>query len=237
MVARREAPEATGRSELISTPGDEAELLRRARDLAGRTLVDVARSLERMLPPDLGRHKGFVGRLIEDALGATASSRPRPDFEALGVELKTIPIDRRGRARESTFVATAPLESLSTMSWEDSPIRKKLARVLWVVVEADPEIAALERRIGSSVLWSPSAVEEAELREDFEDIVSVIAHGYIDSITAHRGKWLQLRPKAANARARRQGPDDEGGTSATLPRGFYLRRTFIQRLIDRHFAR
>jgi DNA mismatch repair protein MutH len=232
----REAPAATGRSELTA-PRHEDELLDRARSLAGRTIADVARTLERALPADLGRHKGFVGRLIEDALGATASSRPRPDFETLGVELKTVPIDRRGRARESTFVASAPLDALPQMRWEDSPVQKKLARVLWVVVEADPGIAAEERRVGSSILWSPSVEEESALREDFEDIVSVIAHGYIDSITAHRGKWLQLRPKAANARARRQGPDDEGGQRATLPRGFYLRRRFIQSLLDRHFSR
>ena len=59
------------------------------------------------LPPL--RAKGLAGTLIERALGASAGSTAEPDFPALGIELKTIPIDAAGRICESTFVCTIAL--------------------------------------------------------------------------------------------------------------------------------
>jgi DNA mismatch repair protein MutH len=41
----------------------------------------------------LKRDKGWIGILLELWLGASAGSKPEQDFAALGVELKTIPID------------------------------------------------------------------------------------------------------------------------------------------------
>lgn len=216
-------------------PTTEAELLERAHAIAGAPLGLLAAALERPLP-DLRRHKGFVGQLLEAALGATASTRPTPDFEAVGVELKTIPIDTRGAPRESTFVCTATLSEIGGREWTTSQVRKKLTRVLWIPVQAAPEVPAQDRRVGSPLLWSPSEEEEEVLRADWEDLVQLIAAGYVESITAERGTWLQIRPKGANARDRTWGADDEGDPMRTLPRGFYLRRTFTKALLERHFA-
>ncbi|MCK6549705.1 DNA mismatch repair endonuclease MutH [Myxococcota bacterium] len=221
----------------LAGPSSEAELLARARAIAGRTFEWLAAEQGRDVPEDLRRAKGWVGQLVETALGATASTRPTPDFDVLGVELKTIPIDRDGRPRESTYVCTAPLAEIARVEWEASPIRAKLARVLWIPVEADPATPLARRRVGSPLLWSPSPEEDAILRADFEELASLIAHGFVDSITAHRGRWLQLRPKAKDASVRTWGLDDAGAPERTLPRGYYLRRTFTERLLERYFAR
>ncbi|MBR7443185.1 DNA mismatch repair protein MutH, partial [Klebsiella pneumoniae] len=61
------------------------------------------------IPNDLKRDKGWIGVLLERWLGASAGSKPEQDFAALGVELKTIPIDSQGRPLETTFVCVAPL--------------------------------------------------------------------------------------------------------------------------------
>lgn len=63
----------------------ERELLERARRLAGRRIAEIAESLGLEVPADLRRHKGWVGNLIEKALGVTAGSAPVPDFEPLGI--------------------------------------------------------------------------------------------------------------------------------------------------------
>ena len=52
------------------SPASEAELLARARALAGRTLGEIAATHAFCLPPDLRGHKGVIGELLEIALGA-----------------------------------------------------------------------------------------------------------------------------------------------------------------------
>lgn len=216
-------------------PGSEAELLSRAERLAGFSLGAVARALEVAVPPDLRRAKGWVGQLMERALGATAGSRAAPDFDALGIELKTIPVRASGVPCESTFVCTIDLARVGAVSWEESLVRTKLSRVLWVPVEGERSIPIAARRIGTAFLWTPSAEEEAALRFDWEELSGVIGRGDVESITGHLGQLLQVRPKARDSRSRRRGIDTDGAMFAALPRGFYLRATFTERLIRERF--
>lgn len=216
-------------------PTTESALLTAAENLAGLTLGELATRLGEVAPPDLKRAKGWVGQLIERALGATAKSRAVPDFEALGVELKTLPVDRRGKPCESTFVCTIPLDVVGDVEWRDSRVACKLRRVLWVPVQGDRSTLVADRRIGSPLLWSASSEEEAWLRDDWENLGAMIVRGEHDSITGHLGKVLQVRPKAANSRARRLARDEDGGVILTLPRGFYLRARFTEQILNRHF--
>ena len=106
-------------------PATLAALLDRARSIAGHTVGELAAQLRMTLPESTTRGKGFVGMLVEDALGASAGSRSEPDFPALGVELKTLPMDARGRVLESTFVATIPLTAISGQDWDRSTIGRR----------------------------------------------------------------------------------------------------------------
>ena len=69
----------------LAPPRDEDELLARAHALAGRSLRGIAAEQGRPVPASLKAAKGFVGQLIEVALGADASTLPLPDFVELGV--------------------------------------------------------------------------------------------------------------------------------------------------------
>ncbi len=211
---------------IVAPPTSESQLLDRVRGLAGATVGEVASHLELTPPPDLTRHKGWVGQLFERALGATAASRDEPDFLELGVELKSLPVTADGRPVESTFVCTIPLGDLESVPWAHSRVRRKLARVLWLPFEGDRSIPVSFRRIGAGFLWSPSPVEEQALRDDWEELGGIIGRGGIESLTAHLGQFLQVRPKAATSRVRRRAIDDEGLITETLPRGFYLRTRF-----------
>src|SRR5687767_5542151 len=125
----------------VSAPSTELELVQRARALAGLTLAHVARRSGVAGPANPLRAKGLVGQLLERALGATAASRAQPDFESLGIELKTLPVDSRGRPTESTFVCTIALTEIGDVEWEHSRVRRKLSRVLWIPIEAEPALA------------------------------------------------------------------------------------------------
>jgi len=204
---------------------DELQLLARAASIAGRTILELCIDQGEVCPVDQRRHKGFVGNLIERALGTTAPvNTAGPDFDRLGIELKTIPMSRQGVPRESTFVCTANLSALSESSWEQSPVRRKLARVLWLPIEAESEVALCDRRVGRAILWSPSLEQDAQLAADWDELAARISSGEVESITAHVGRWLQLRPKAAHSRVLGRARDEHGAPLRARPRGFYLRR-------------
>jgi DNA mismatch repair protein MutH len=220
----------------LAPPADEAELLARARALSGLNLAEIAARFGLVAPPDLRRAKGFVGALVERALGATAGSRAAPDFEVLGIELKTLPVDSRGRALESTFVCTIPLTEIGEVEWASSRVRRKLNRVLWVPVQGERSITVAERRIGEPLLWSLSPETEAKLRFDWEELAGIIGRGDVETITGHIGRCLQIRPKARDSHARRRGVDVDGARFAALPRGFYLRASFTSEILRQNYA-
>ncbi len=216
-------------------PRDQTELLRRAQALAGCTIADVATQLGYNTGVDLRREKGWMGQLLEHALGATAGSAPAPDFPELGIELKTIPVDRHGRPLESTWVCVAPLLSADIVSWRDSLVYRKLRQVLWLPLLAERGLPLQERRIGQALLWQLSGDDEIVLQRDYEHLTERITLGDVAQISAHEGVALQLRPKAANKHVMTQGVGPDGAPIATAPRGFYLRRTFTTTLLQKHF--
>jgi DNA mismatch repair protein MutH len=218
------------------SPSSEAELLARAHGVAGESVARVAERVGLPVPADLSGHKGFVGHLLERWLGASAGSRPEPDFPELGVELKTLPVDATGKPYESTFVCVVGPSELSDVEWEASHVRRKLARVLFVPVEGDRSRRLAERRFGSALLWSPDPDETAALRFDWEELAGLVARLGFEGVTGHAGRVLQIRPKARDSHARRRAFDVGGAMVDALPRGFYLRPSFTGSIVRRHFS-
>lgn len=219
----------------VPPPENETVLMQRAAALAGQSLSELAANLGIKVPVDLRRDKGWVGTLIEQYLGAMAGSKAEQDFAHLGIELKTIPVDSLGRPLETTFVCVAPLTGNSGVNWQNSHLRYKLSKVLWVPVEGDRALPLATRRVGSPLLWTPSAEEELQLRADWEELMDMIVLGEVDKITARHGQYLQIRPKAANRKALTEAIGPDGRPIMTLPRGFYLKKTFTRALLARHF--
>ncbi len=210
--------------------------MERCRAVAGRSLGQLATQIGVEIPDDLRRAKGWVGQLVEAVLGADAASLAEPDFRTIGVEMKTVPLDFKGRPRESTYVCTVPLEQGIGETWATSWARRKLARVLWVPVEAERDLSLPERRLGTPFLWSPDPGQESILRTDWEELMEMVCLGQLESITARFGRALQIRPKAANARTMAAAIGPEGERILTNPRGFYLRPSFTRAILQQHFG-
>ena len=207
------------------------ELLTRAASLDGLRVGELALGLGLSLPAQPRLAKGHLGRLLELALGADAGSRAEPDFRALGVELKSVPVDDLGRVRESTFVCSLDLKQAAREEWETSRVRRKLDCVLWFPVQAGPTRPLAERHLGTPRLWRPSGVENALLRGDWEQLMGRIAAGGIDDINARLGRALQIRPKARGGWVRVDGRGPEGESLPVVPRGFYLRARFTESVL------
>lgn len=207
------------------------QLLSQAQSIAGLTFGELADELHIPVPIDLKRDKGWVGMLLERALGATAGSKAEQDFSHLGVELKTLPINAEGYPLETTFVSLAPLVQNSGVKWENSHVRHKLSCVLWMPIEGSRHIPLRERHIGAPIFWKPTTEQERQLKQDWEELMDLIVLGKLDQITARIGEVMQLRPKGANSRAVTKGIGKNGEIIDTLPLGFYLRKEFTAQIL------
>lgn len=215
----------------MTPPASLDELLERAHSLRGAALGAVLRGLGRTASVDPVRTKGSAGETLERALGASGGSSQVLDFPDLGVELKTIPVTAEGTPLESTYVCTLSLADAESQEWETSWVRAKLARVLFVPLVGAHGVGWQERTIGTPLLWSPTEAQDHVLRGDFDDVVGLIGVGRIEELTAHRGRWLQVRPKARDGSVRTIAWGAGGEPIATVPRGFYLRARFTGALL------
>lgn len=213
-------------------PRTERELLETTARIARRSLGELAREAGLPPPPPPRHAKGWAGQLMEALLGASAASLSEPDFQLIGVELKTVPVNPAGRPRESTYVCTVPLLNSGGLRWEESCVFRKLSRVLWVPIETAPGVPLAERTVGEPVLWSPDVAQARALHLDWEELMEAVCLGGLESITARDGTVLQIRPKAADSRERRGAIGATGAPVRTQPRGFYLRASFTGRILS-----
>ena len=218
----------------VAPPESLDVLLARARALTGRAVAEVALEHDAPLPASTTHGKGFVGVLAEAALGASAGSKSAPDFEALGVELKTIPLDPSGAPRESTFVCAVPLAQIAEIEFEESSLWQKLRRVLFVPVEADGPLGL--RRFGASFVFEPTDAEARALRADWDLLAGILSTGDVDRIDASLGEVVQIRPKGRNAADRTLAVLGDAGLCETRPMGFYLRARFTAGVVRSRLA-
>lgn len=212
-------------------PTSIAELHHRAQQLVGYSFAELAAIAGVQVPTSLRHAKGWSGQLLELFLGASAGSKAEQDFPELGVELKTIPVTPNAEPLETTYVCIAPLVGLNGSHWENSNVRNKLSRVLWIPLDGRREVPVGQRTVGVPLLWQPSSVQEQVLRHDWEEITEAIILGQVNNITARMGTALQLRPKAANSKALTAAYGPNGEPIQTLPRGFYLKKQFTQQIL------
>jgi DNA mismatch repair protein MutH len=208
-------------------------LLAHARALVGVELSELADALGLPVPVGALRTKGWSGQVIEQELGAVVGGARGPDFAALGVELKTVPVRESLEPLESTAVCQIDPIAIAAESWETSYVREKLARVLFVALAVPAAARSVgERRVAAVRLWSPDAEEERALRDDFELFVrGYYRQGRAAEITGHLGAVLQVRPKGRDADDLRDAYDSAGRPTRVGKHGFYLRPAFVSRIL------
>src|SRR5690606_32955111 len=91
------------------------------------------------------------------------------------------------------------LDTPENLHWRLSPVYKKLAKVLWIPIEAEPDIPLAERKFLSPFLSIMTPEIEIILQRDWEELMEALALGYADALSAHQGSYLQIRPKAAHS--------------------------------------
>ena len=220
----------------VTEPAETLEaLLAHARALVGVELSELADALGLPVPVGNVRTKGWSGQVIEQELGAVVGGARGPDFAALGVELKTVPVRETLEPLESTAVCQIDPVAIAADAWETSYVREKLRRVMFVALDIPPDDESVgARRVAAVRLWSPDAAEERALRADFELFVrGYFRRGRTSEITGHVGQVMQVRPKGKNARDLRDGYDAAGNPTRVGKCGFYLRAPFVGAILRR----
>jgi len=217
-------------------PATETILLERASNLAGKSIANIAESLNTPIPQSLTKAKGWMGELLEAMLGTDAGNKAAPDFTSLGIELKTLPIASNGKPLESTYITTLPLMIRYNAKWECSEVYFKLKRILWIPIISERAMSFEQRRIAHPFIWSPSAEDMQILKNDWQEIMDMVMMGEITKLSGRFGNYLHIRPKAANSRCLTHAYDIEGNLIKTLPRGFYLRTQFTEKILREIFG-
>ena len=224
-------PDGSGRdTRRQPEPSSVSELLLRAQALEGFSVQALAGQLGFIVPDNNVRSKGFVGQLVERALGADPKAGELPDFPGLGVELKTIPVREDGRPSESTFVCSIHMESADRDEWETSRLYNRLKNVLFLPIDSSKIAPLPERRFGRAILWQPQEAEWRVLHDDWEDLMGAIGSGRGGNLSAREGVALQVRPKASDASVRTMAPGAQG-LQMSLPLGFYMRAHMTQNIL------
>jgi DNA mismatch repair protein MutH len=219
---------------MISPPTTIEQLTKRASQLAGKTMQQLAVMHDVKVPENLKTQKGWQGQFLEQCLGADAGNLAQPDFSLLDIELKTLPIDYSGKVQESTYVSVVNISNNVGLQWKDSAVYHKLRHVLWVPIAHEKGASTIESQIATPFFWQMNSQEEAQLKDDWENAMELISMGQVDKINARIGEFLQVRPKAAHSRVLTKATDENGDLGQTLPRGFYLRSVFTQGLLERY---
>ena len=128
------------------SPDTFEELINSLNSIVGKSISELAKIANVPLPISTTHGKGFTGELLEIVLGATAENRPIPDFPKLGLELKTLPVDKNLLPLESTFFCHAPLTGIRHLNFENSALYSKIKRVLFVVVTAQRDMDFKDRK-------------------------------------------------------------------------------------------
>ncbi len=217
----------------MSDAGTLDALLAHARALVGVELGELADALGLPVPVGRVRTKGWSGQVIEHELGVAVGGTRGPDFAALGIELKTVPVRDNLEPLESTAVCQIDPVGIAGESWESSYVRAKLARVLFVALAVPAGARSVgERQVAAVRLWTPDAAEEAALRADFELFArDYYRRGRAAEITGHLGAVLQVRPKGRDAADIRDAYDAAGRPTRVGKHGFYLRPAFVARIL------
>lgn len=216
-------------------PSDADSILAYARRLKGVRLGDVVNLLGRSELPTRRKaaaSKSETGAIIEAWFGIDANPSPEPDFEEARIELKTVPLVKRGRqftVKERTSLSMIDYMALPKEEWKTASVRKKLDRILFVFVEVDID-ERMRSKVLDAVLWSPEDEDFAMFARDWRRIQERVANGKAHLLSESQSVILAPARKGPGG-TKYQKLQPAGGPPAP-PRAFALKPPFVQQIFE-----
>lgn len=202
-------------------------LLARLEALVGRTIQDVA-DAHRLEP---GASKSRVSGVLRRAIGLKAKLIPA-HLEALGLEIKTIPLGPNAQPYEAMSFPSFDPRELVGEEWEDSDLLAGISNMLLVPIYREQrDIDLMQQRVCRPFRWSPDREQMSGIRAEWERYRETFSAGSGQRMpTESETRFIHVRPHAMDAKDHIEQPD--GNTM--VKQSFWLNRDFVRELVLGH---
>lgn len=186
------------------------------------------------------KNKGIIGNTIEESyFKIKQNSSPHPDFDKVGVELKTIPLIQqihKVAVKERTKVCSINYQTLIHEEWESSHVKIKLNKILFIYYLYDKKDIknSLIKKVN---LWELSKDKsEIIIKDDWIKTKQIVLDGYAHELSEKNFKVL------SPARSGSGGIDRNGEKKDLVPqvnvkhkdkalkRAFTLKQSFTNQM-------
>lgn len=216
-------------------PTSAASIFAFSRGLLHRTLEEAVKVLDPNITKEqLVMHgKGGMGQLVEKYFfGYEPNSKPTPDFEEAGLELKTTPLKKLSNSdlaiKERLVCDMIDYCGVVDVPFEESPFYKKslLMLIIFYLHISGKDLRDLEFLY--SVLWQLKDKDLMIIRQDYEFIIDKIKQGKAHELSEGDTMYLGACRKGQKGDSLRKQPFNDIGAPK---RAFSLKTSYMREIL------
>lgn len=186
-----------------------------------------------------GRRKGHFGDLVEKYLfGIENNNDAAPDFQKVGVELKTTPLKKHNKkkyvAKERLVFSMINYMNIVNEEWETSSFLKKNKLLLLMFYLYEQNVDLTEYKFKHiyllDLLSHISEADITQIKHDWNTIVNKIKSGEAHLLSEGDTAYLGAATKASKATDRRPQANSD---IPAKPRAFSLKPTYLNFIIQK----
>ena len=203
-------------------------IVAKAKELIGYTMAEKYPVLE----SGNQSNKGRLGQLIEEHhFGLQINNEARPDFESLGVELKTSPLRRNSKdelvAKERISLGMIDYFQIIQERFHTSGFWRKNEHLLIIfyIHSAKPFV---HRKIHLADLWQFSKSDLIIIEQDWNFIRTKVEYGLAHELSEGDTMYLGAATKGASKASKRDQPN---GSIRAMSRAYSLKTSYVNRII------
>lgn len=189
-------------------PDDRDSILAYAQKLVGSTLrahIDVDAI------DDPARRKGSFGNAVEEYyFKYDINSNSNPDFDQVGIELKTTPLKYNGKgnlvSKERLVITMINYRDVVNETFETSHLLAKASNILLISYLYEKDKDPLDYPIKVVALWGLPEEDMPVFKKDWKTVVNKVRAGKAHEISGSDTLYLEACTKAAKATDRRTQP-------------------------------
>lgn len=207
-------------------PNDRESLLKYASKLRGKTLGEVCDEIYFRYS---SKNKGSFGSILESGYFMIDNNNEHePDFEDLGIELKTTPLVKATktdyRPKERMSLSNINYMTLLTEGIDGSLLHKN-NELLVIFYLDDGKSDIKNQKIVDSILWKFPEEDMRIIKNDWERIADMVRQGRAHELSGRLTFYLEAAPKGpGKGRGMRRQPHSD---VSAKPRAFALKPRYV----------